>query len=308
MKAVWSLWTKPLRANRRPGWLTPKHHLLSWILSVELARRHYPDTCLITDDEGAAMLVDGLGLRFGSVSLALNALTDHAPDWWAIGKLYAYAAQEQPFVHIDSDVFLWEPLPHALQQAPVFAQHPEYTPFGRSFYRPESIEFDIRRHDGWMPEEFVSYIPIGGELKAENCGIIGGTRTDFIRHYAGQAIRFIEHPANQKAWEARPRLDQDFVTFEQLMLAACVAYHQGRPHSPFANIAIAYLFESYDAALTLAEERGYTHLVADSKRHPQLSASLERIVARDFPGGYRRCLDLLSQPRLAPERAGAATG
>ncbi len=298
MKAVWSLWTKPLVAKRRSGWLTPRHHLLSWALSVELGSRHYPDTCLVTDDAGAAMLIDGLGLQFGTVSLALNALDDHNPDWWAIGKLYAYAEQEEPFVHIDNDVFLWEPLPEALGQAPVFAQHPEWTPYGASFYRPESIEYDIRRHGGWMPAEFEHYMPVGGMIKAENCGIVGGTRTDFIRHYAQSAIRFIEHPANQAAWATRPKLEQDFVIFEQMMLSACLAYHQGRPDSPYADLSIGYLFDSYDAALTEADSVGYTHLVSGSKRHPQLSQYLEQIVARDFPHYHQRCLDFL-QPQEA---------
>lgn len=294
MKAVWSLWTKPLYRGRHLGWLSTKHHLLSWVLSVELAGRYYSDTSLITDDEGAAMLVDGLGLRFGTVSLALNQLADHDPNWWAIGKLYAYAVQDEPFIHIDNDVFLWEPLLSALQEAPVFAQHPEYTPYGASFYCPESIEYDICRHGGWMPEEFERYMPIGGVLKAENCGVMGGTRTDFIRHYAEQAILFIEHPANQPVWEQRPRRDRDFVIFEQLMLSACVAYHQGRTDSPFADINIAYLFPSYEAALTNADERGYTHLVADSKRDLGLCAYVERIVSKEFPVHYQRCLDFLS--------------
>lgn len=294
MRAVWSLWTKPLRAQRRAGWLTPRHHLLSWVLSVELASRHYDDTCLVADDEGAAVLVDALGLRFGSVSLGLNALDDHDPDWWAIGKLYAHAEQDRPFVHIDSDVFLWEPLPEALKQTGVFTQNPEVSPYGASYYRPESIEYDIRRQGGWMPEEFEHYMPFGGELRAENCGIVGGTRVDFMRYYAERAIGFIEHPANQKVWARRPRRDQDFVTFEQLMLSACLAYHQGRADSPYAGIAMSYLFDSHEDALSRANASGYTHLAADSKRDPDLSRHLEHAVAHHFPDQYRRATDFLA--------------
>ncbi|MGY3149409.1 hypothetical protein ACVWYQ_006408 [Bradyrhizobium sp. USDA 3397] len=291
MKAVWSLWTKPLNANRRPGWLTPKHHLLSWVLSFELARQHYRDTQLLTDRDGAALLVDGLGLEFASVSLALDALADHDPDWWAIGKLYAYAAQDAPFVHLDSDVFLWRPLPQRLEHAPLFVQSPEHMNYGASSYRPESIEHDIRRTGGWMPLELDAYIPIAGELKAENCGIVGGTRTDFIRHYATEVIRFIEHPDNQLAWQQRPRRDEDFVTMEQFMLSACVAYHQSRSTSPFCEITVSYLFDSIEG-LAQAGEAGFTHLIASSKRDPDLCEHLERVVARKYPERYQRCLAL----------------
>lgn len=294
MKAVWSLWTKPHYCGHHRSWLSARHHLLSWVLSVELASQHYTETSLFTDDEGAEMLLDGVGLRFGTISLALNKLSHQDPNWWAISKLYAHAAQDEAFVHIDNDVFLWEPLPQALEQASVFAQHPEYTAYGASFYRPESIEYDIRRHGGWMPVEFERYMPIGGVLRAANCGIVGGTRTDFLRHYAQQAISFIEHPANQKAWKQRPRKDQDFVTFEQLMLSACLAYHQDRAYSPFADVTIKYLFPSYEDALIHADECGYTHMVADSKRNHKLTAQLERIVALKFPAHYQRCLHYLS--------------
>ncbi|MDR6951247.1 hypothetical protein J2X65_000595 [Ancylobacter sp. 3268] len=303
MRAVWSLWTKPLKAKRRMGWLSPRHHLLAWVLSVELASRHHADTCLVADDEAAAVLVDALGLRFGSVSLALNALDAHDPDWWAIGKLYAQAGQDRPYVHIDSDVFLWEPLPEPLLRTAVFAQNPEISLYGASYYRPESIEHDIRRHGGWMPEEFEHYMPFGGELRAENCGIVGGTRVDFLRYYAQRAIDFIEHPANQSVWAQRPRRDQDFVTFEQLMLSACLAYHQARAVSPFAGVTMAHLFDSHDDALARANARGYTHLAADSKRDPDMSRHLEEAVARHFPEHYRRVVDFLQ----SPERGGASS-
>jgi hypothetical protein len=294
MRAVWSLWTKPLTSGSPPGWYSDRHHLLAWILSFELARRHYPETALITDDAGAAMLLDGLGLEFGSVSLALNTLADHDPNWWAIGKLYAYSLQETPFVHIDNDVFLWERLPPELERASVLAQHPEYETYGASYYRPESIEYDVRRHGGWMPEAFEHYMPLGGVLKIANCGIMGGCLIDFIRYYAREAICFIEHPANRPVWRGRPRLHEDFVVLEQLMLSACVAHHQGRAGSPFADVGLSYLFSSYEDALARADARGYTHLLSDAKRDPFLAGHLERIVAEVYPERYRRCRDILS--------------
>ena len=79
MRAIWSLWTKPMRTGNSWAWLSPLHHLLSWVLSVELAKKHYSDTALFTDDQGARMLVDGIGLEFNSVSSELNALDNYDP-------------------------------------------------------------------------------------------------------------------------------------------------------------------------------------------------------------------------------------
>src|ERR1039458_675758 len=72
MRAVWSFWSKPYKAHREGIWASQKHHLLSWVLSVATASVHYPDTELYTDDWGAWLLVDQLGLVFGKVSTDLN--------------------------------------------------------------------------------------------------------------------------------------------------------------------------------------------------------------------------------------------
>jgi hypothetical protein len=103
MRAVWSFWSKPFKTHHKQVWLTEQHHLFAWILSLETARRHYPDTALFTDDEGAYLLVDQLGLDFAHVSTELNALSKSDPQWWVLGKLWTYRSQIEPFVHIDND-------------------------------------------------------------------------------------------------------------------------------------------------------------------------------------------------------------
>jgi hypothetical protein len=154
MKAVWSFWTKPYLAHRRSSWLSDKHHWLAWGLSVETAKQHYPETWLVTDDAGARMLVDGLGLQFTRVSTDLNALAQHDPDWWALGKICAHRLQTEPFVHLDTDVFLWKRLPQRLESADVFAQNPEPIWSGTPYYQPERLERVLGpASGGWLPDE-----------------------------------------------------------------------------------------------------------------------------------------------------------
>ena len=119
MRSVWSFWTKPFSVERRTSWASELHHWIAWGLSVETARRHYPHTCLVTDDEGARILIDELQLPFTSVTVCLNRLRDADPEWWALGKLEAYRRQREPFVHVDTDVFLWNALPAHVAAAPV---------------------------------------------------------------------------------------------------------------------------------------------------------------------------------------------
>ena len=290
--AVWSLWTAPLTGGSHPGWGTPRHHLLSWVLSVRLARPLFGRLVLVTDSRGAALLRDGLGLPFDEVSTALDALHGLDPDWWAVAKLHACAMQETPFVHLDSDVYLWRPLPERLLAAPVFAEHPETGELGASCYRPEEVEAALRRSGGWLPEELAAWMPHGGRLTAPNCGVLGGTAVGFLRHFAAQALRLVGHPDNQAAWRSRP-VAGDAIVVEQLLLAACVAYHAARPGSPHAGVRLDYLFESGAAAWREAEAAGYTHLVAGAKRDPEILARLDRVVARDWPEDHARACALV---------------
>lgn len=294
LKAVWSFWSKPFRAHHHRVWASEKHHLLAWVLSTQTARRHYHPIELHTDDAGARMLVDGIGLEFDRVCTSLNALHARDPEWWALGKLYAYRAQAEPFVHLDNDVFLWQPLPAGLESAPVLAQNPEYFIPGQSYYQPEAFEWALAGiEDAWLPPEWQWYRANGMAQRAECCGVFGGNRVDFIRHFAAQAIRLIEHPGNQLGWQHLGDKIGHNILFEQYLLAACVEFHQAHSNSPFRDVAIRHLFSSTDEAFDpeTAARMGYTHLIADAKRNWQLAGRIETRVARDYPRHYQRCLD-----------------
>ncbi|MEA3278427.1 MAG: DUF6734 family protein [Pseudomonadota bacterium] len=238
MRAVWSFWSAPHRERGRWAWPSELHHALSWSLSLQEARRHYPDTWLYTDDAGADYLVEGLGLRFAHVSTELNALADNDPGWWALGKLHAYRAQSEPFIHIDSDVFLWLPLPESVSSSDVFAQNPEpFTP-GASFYQPEQVESAVARTRGRLPKEWIWYRKTPGTLRGECCGVYGGRNVEFIRHVANLAFELLDKPRNRKAMATigdKPRL---MVVLEQFLPAASIEYHRERNDSPFHGVDI----------------------------------------------------------------------
>lgn len=293
MRAVWSFWTKPFRAQHHTHWLSPRHHLYSWILSVQTARQHFPRTALFTDDDGARLLVGQLGLPFDEVSTELNALASHDASWWALGKVWTYRAQTEPFIHLDSDVFLWNSLPESLTAAPVLAQCPEFFVPGSSYYRPEVLEREVSAGGQiWLPAEWVWYRSTVPEQRGDSCGIFGGQRLDFIHYYADQAIKLIEHPDNQRGWLMMDGKDEHNILFEQYLLAACLVYHRQRANSPYHGIEIKYLFESLDEAFDSdrAHKLGYTHLIAGAKRNEDIAQRLERRVKRDYPDFYERCV------------------
>lgn len=291
MKAVWSFWTKPYYAGRRSAWYSERHHWLAWGLSLHTTRQHYPETCLVTDDEGARILVDGLGLPFEHVSTALNGINDQDPDWWCLGKVEAYRLQHAPFVHLDADVFLWKPLAPELEEADVFTQNPVPIIPGASLYRPEEFERAVGHPArGWLPEEWVWYRRTANE-HAQCCGVFGGTRVDFINHYAGNVLRMVADPANRDSLQAMPGKAGHMLLLEEYVLTALVEYHQNCERSPYRGIEMRHLFptleDAYRPACTTAA--GFTHLAGPAKRDARISRDLELRVQHDLPHHYERC-------------------
>lgn len=287
-RAVWSFWSKPYIAFHQRAWLSPKHHLLSWILSVRKAEAYFPETVLITDDFGAELLIDKLGLQFWSVSRELNQLRDEDPCWWTLGKLHAYKCQSEPFVHIDNDVFLWQELPARLTSFPVFAQNPERFRYGFGAYRPDLWD-QIIGPEGWLPPEWQWYTRRRGNV-AVCCGIVGGCNTAFVRHYANTAVRMIERNREKLAsLTATEKLGSNILV-EQYLLAACIEHRLRQSNSSSEPVQIGYLFDSDEAAATDADAHGYTHLIAGAKRNPTLCAKLERRVRSEYPVEYQKAV------------------
>jgi hypothetical protein len=291
MNAVWSFWSKPYLNARKSMWCSEKQHLLSWILSLQQARKFFGRTVLFTDDYGARMLVDGLQLEFDGVSTSLDTLNDHDPKWWALGKIYTYSSQHEPFIHIDNDAFLWKPLP-VNSDTGLFAQNPDYFKVGTSYYMPEQIELLIEKHGGWLPREWIWYRSSGLPQRAESCGVFGGGNTEFINYYAKLALEMIEHAANTNLWTTLGEQVERNILVEQYLLSACIEHYKNQQDGCNQSLDIHYLFNSLDDAFDprKAADAGYTHLVADTKKNKALAKDLERRVEKDYPDAFEKCL------------------
>jgi hypothetical protein len=291
MRAVWSFWSVPFLARRSITWCTPLHHLLAWGLSLRLARQHYPETMLVTDRAGKKLLVEQLGLPFVHVSTDLEQLADVDPGWWALGKFIAYSLQDRPFVHVDTDVFLWKPLPIAVAQSPIFTQCPE-------FYANESkpsvraIEQAFTQQNTQLPVEW-KWARARGQryFREENCGILGGTHVDFIRHYSRTGLDLALRPENRLAWSHLPDKFSHNFSVEQFFLAACLDFHHSHAASEFRGVTVGHLFSSVAEAcdISRAARTGFTHLWGATKSHPAVGRRLEERMRREDPAYFRRC-------------------
>lgn len=297
MRAVWSFWSRPFQTYYGSIWCKPLHHLLAWGLSLQTASRHYPETVLITDRAGKKLLVDQLGLPFAEVSTDLERLHDVDPGWWALGKLVAYSLQDRPFVHLDSDVFLWKQLPRHLFDSPVFTQYPEGFYDHDPHYRPQDIEWAFAQQATRLPIEWEWTRSNRRHFPAENCGILGGSHFEFLRYYAETALDLVLNSEHAAAWSRLHDKRCYNVVLEQFFLSACAEFHAVHPASPYQCVRISRLFSSWEQAFdpNYAARIGFTHLVAGAKSHPAVGRRLEERVRRENPAYFRRCEQVLAK-------------
>ena len=236
-------------------------------------------------------MVDGLGLEFSEAEATLNRLDNSEPDMWAAGKFFAYLEQNEPFVHLDYDVFLFKPLPLYFENAQVFAQSEEpflnwseYSP-----YRPQVIEALI---DGtpsaWLPKEWRWYSANkDGNKKGICCGIFGGANLKFIHYYAETALRFLELPQNRRAMLVSPERKWIIMHVEQYYLAALLDYYQMENQTKFMGLNMRYLLD-YRKLDEDAQNKGYVHLIGKAKESPTVIEKLERRVREHYPVRFER--------------------
>lgn len=181
MNVYMSLWTK---GSRR--WEEDKS---MWKLSLALANKHYGKVHLISDKLGCKFFKD---LPFASFSEELENIPDFSLIW-CLGKIYAYniACQNGPFLHLDGDVFLWEPLPEDLINSGIFAQSPDAS-FDSDVY---SMKFFKK-----MPEVWKKYKNNSSLIQPYNMGIFGGKDILNIKKYCDFVLDMVNDPNFEQTW------------------------------------------------------------------------------------------------------------
>jgi hypothetical protein len=179
------------------GYLTPfdtpkgKHIYNLHKIAVHYINKNYGECHLITDSRSKKYLKN---LPFKTISTELNKLNKQKSKNWALGKLLAYkiiSEKNEPFLHLDYDVFLTKPLPENILNSDVLVQSEEkyiYMTYGLSI-------FDIFVGNRYDLEN------VSKNDQAYNMGVFGGKDLSFIKEYAERAIQFTLDNKNKKLFE-----------------------------------------------------------------------------------------------------------
>ena len=193
-------------------------------------------------------------------------------------KTLAYARQTGPFVHVDSDAYLFDPLPPALAEAPLLAQNLEYD-------HPYYVQAGqwIGRQCGSVPT-WVREQP-DGRFWAVNAGLIGGGNFPFFQTFHQSLLQFLA--ANDALLHQVPDWDH-FNTFVEQ--AAIVGFARAKGHD-FAGllphaIGHPYTYE-LDQFWRLPGRCGYLHAM-NYKQNPAFCEQLAQWLRLEAPALHER--------------------
>ncbi len=293
MKIIQTFWSKPFFEAERMkglqqacGWCNPLHYYMSHALSCLSLRQFYDDVELYTDEEGKRLLVDELHLPYTSVHMLPDELKSYPSELWALGKLYAYHDQREPFLHVDNDVYIWQRFPERIEQAPLVAQNYERD---IAFNRANIMNVMV------MANDIPPYMRHMKTTDEANMGVFGGTDIGFIRRYAEEALRFA---LSNVETLRQLRYHYYFNTVFEQYLLTCLAASEGRE--------ITYAFHDVDDHFSqmvrfdeVPEPQWYIHTCGPWKKLYSIGNNVAVHLRERFPDNYRQVMDWYGRQTVA---------
>ena len=280
---IQSFWSKPffkenddLNARFKGGWLKANFFYYSCLLSCLKFKQNYGEVSLYTDDLGKELLIDKLEIPYSEIHLELNELQDYPAELWALGKVLTYSLQEKPFIHADTDVFIWDKLPLEFLNTDLFAQNlevnfPKYS---------EVLEIVLNEFKAISKDLFPIYQRTN-DVYAYNAGIIGGTSLVFFKELKSKVFEIIDANLDKLHLIDVGVLN---MVYEQML---------GFELATQKNLEIKFLKSQMNEAFTnvmkfhmVPIKETYIHTVGYAKRSIEMCEQLKYRLKYEFPKEY----------------------
>ena len=309
MKFIQTLWI-PDGENpvcHRAGWLSAEFHWMSWALSCHLLKRHYTQVELYTTSAGKDWLIGQLKLPYSQTCLLPTYIAVQTTTW-ALAKLLTYQVQTEPFLHVDSDVYIWKPFQKDFLESPLIAQNAETD---KTIYQLALQTLAQKAGIHFPP--FI-YANDHTATWAYNAGILGGFDIGFLSEYARYVIDYVQsqpvpHP------EQIGRIPYCML-FEQHLLAQQVASNLKEVTSLFTTPVNDIAYVGFDGYCQM-KPKGYWHLMGRFKQDrdnlKMMSAELRAIAPATYyailkavaAAGIELDFKVYQLPALDPQRHSA---
>jgi hypothetical protein len=289
MRILHTFWSGPKQESsdmvirKDGGWIGPEYYWMSWAFSCLQLKKLGYEVSLHTDSAGQDILIKKLGLPYDHVRLSLDGTLNQYPSGlFSLAKLHTYSTQEEPFIHIDGDVFLFQRFDEQFASSAIVAQNLEVNLF---FYR-EILE-QVTTNAFHLPSALQGLLK-QEQILAANAGIIGGSNLDFIRRYCKDGFDFIDNNFERLSCVNTSQLN---FLFEQ-----CHLYYKAMEENEnitfFMNDAVDHpLYQDY-ARFSDVPKVPMIHTVGGFKKFAFVCDHLASQLQKDFPDYYYAVIDL----------------
>ncbi|AUC13922.1 hypothetical protein BTO06_01580 [Tenacibaculum sp. SZ-18] len=265
------------------GWLKKKYSFFSQALSCLSFKEFYPEVELYTDTHGKKLLLDQLKLPYTKVHVTLEEINSYNPKLWALGKIVTYAQQDKPFLHADTDVYIWRKFDSELTSSELFTQNLEV-----NFPAYQDAFNEILKRFDWIPTELINVLYQNQNIQAFNAGIIGGSNYSFFKQLKDRAFDFIhknEHLLNT--------IDIGiFNTIFEQQLGFAIAQKKKIPISYYLN-KVDSDFSQVINFHTVPVSSSYVHCIGYAKKSIFACEQLEARLKYHFPTYYNDLIENL---------------
>lgn len=292
MKIIHSYWSKPyIKATREGygGWSDKGYHYMSQALSC-LKYKEFYRTELVTDTKGYEVLIEFLKLPYDNVSIILDEINDYSEDYWALGKLYSYKIQDEPFIHVDSDSYIWDKFPENIETGNLIAQQLEI-----GYESNTAFYIDLENQLKYIPESITNYHSANIEITQINAGIFGGSDIQLIRKFVDEAFNFIvlnpydKLSAKTPSWAYNTYFEQFLFYCFTLQVNKKITCLLSEDKNPKVNgSGCADIFQ-------IPHDNKFIHYLGAAKRNYMLALQLSQRLNYEYPEYYFRIIDFIKR-------------
>lgn len=297
MRIVQTFWSsnKDLIQNSF-GWLSPQYHIMGWALSCLKLKEHYDDLHLYTDANGTAILIDYLGLPYKTVTVCHDSINHYSQNLWAMSKIKTYAAQEEPFIHVDGDVFIWNRFSPDLENANLIAQNLETE---RGFYKGlmDEVKGNIKNIPDYLEKELAKE-----SISSYNMGLFGGKDIIFIKKYCESALNLIH---NNYTPDGQHEVPPNFnLLFEQILFHALTSLDNKTVDCFFTEKyeADGYTIGDFCDFTIVPNKLTYLHLIGNHKRNGYICDLMSRMLFKEYPEYFYKIIALFKNEHVHFEK------
>jgi hypothetical protein len=272
--------------NLTGGYLYPEINWLSIAYSCLLLKKNNSSKKLILygNEDVVKLLIDTFQLPYDKF-VVLRDLGIYADWFYCWPKIATYSMQKEPFVHVDTDVFMWKPMPRHLYNADLVAQHMERDSI---FYREV---YDNVLKDRVRTPQCIDLCKEDPYIKSYNAGLLGGRDLNFFKKYTDQIFDFVN-----KNESLLKKSDKKFlynVLMEQWIFYALSKQEGKRVSTYYESIVTDFKMPGMTVPKRVVNDNKleYLHLM-EYKDNIRCNRFVAYRMAMDFPSYYERIVEV----------------